>query len=56
MECLSPPRSVKDGVPHAFIAAAVLATVAGLVALAVLPSARPFLAKLRLSPSAVPIH
>ena len=44
------------GISHAFVAAAILATVAALVALAVLPAARPFLAKLRLNPSAMPIH
>src|SRR5204863_202361 len=44
------------GISHAFIAAAVLASVAGLVSLAVLPRARHFVAKLRLNPSAMPVH
>jgi hypothetical protein len=44
------------GISHAFIAAAALAGVAGLVALAVLPTARHFVPKLRLSPSALPVH
>ena len=45
-----------SGIAHAFIAAAVVATVASLVALAVLPRARHFVPKLRLNPSAMPIH
>ncbi len=44
------------GISHAFIAAAVLASVASLVSLAVLPRARHFVAKLRLNPSAMPVH
>src|SRR5207237_9397985 len=44
------------GISHAFIAAAVLARVASLVALAVLPRARQFVATLRLNPAAVPVH
>jgi predicted MFS family arabinose efflux permease len=44
------------GIANAFIAAGVLASVASLVALAVLPQARHFIPKLRLSPSAMPIH
>ncbi|MGE5689593.1 MAG: MFS transporter [Pseudomonadota bacterium] len=44
------------GIAHAFVAAALLASVAGVVALAVLPRARHFVPKLRLSPSAMPIH
>jgi MFS family permease len=45
-----------SGISHAFIAAALLAGVAGLVALAILPTSRHFLAKLRLNPSAMPAH
>jgi EmrB/QacA subfamily drug resistance transporter len=45
-----------SGIQHAFIAAGLLASVASLVALAVLPRARHFVPKLRLSPSAMPIH
>ena len=45
-----------SGIAHAFVAAGVLAGVASLVALAVLPRSRHFLPKLRLNPSAMPIH
>ena len=45
-----------SGISHAFIAAAVLASLASLVALAVLPSARHFMPKLRLNPLAMPTH
>ena len=45
-----------SGISHAFIAAGLLASVASLVALAVLPGARHFVAKLRLNPSAIPSH
>jgi MFS family permease len=45
-----------SGISHAFIAAAVLASVASLVSLAVLPRARHFVAKLRLNPLAIPAH
>jgi EmrB/QacA subfamily drug resistance transporter len=45
-----------SGIAHAFAAAGVLASVAGVVALAVLPRARHFVPKLRLNPSAMPIH
>lgn len=38
------------------VAAGLLAGVASLVALAVLPHARHFVPKLRLNPSAMPIH
>ena len=41
-----------SGIALAFAAAAVLASVAGVVALAVLPRAHHFVAKLRLNPSA----
>jgi MFS family permease len=44
------------GIAHAFIAAGVLASVASLVALAVLPRARHFVPKMRLNPTAMPIH
>jgi predicted MFS family arabinose efflux permease len=44
------------GIAHAFVAAGVLATVASLIALAVLPRARHFVPKLRLNPTAMPIH
>jgi hypothetical protein len=45
-----------SGIAHAFVAAGLLASVASLVALAVLPRARHFVPKLRLSPAAMPIH
>jgi EmrB/QacA subfamily drug resistance transporter len=45
-----------SGIAHAFVAAAVIASVAGLVALAVLPRARHFVPKLRLHPSTMPSH
>ena len=45
-----------SGIAHAFLAGGLLATVASLVALAVLPRARHFVPKLRLSPSAMPSH
>src|SRR5688572_13083819 len=45
-----------SGIAHAFIAAGLLASVASLVALAVLPRARHFVPKLRLNPTAMPIH
>jgi EmrB/QacA subfamily drug resistance transporter len=44
------------GISHAFIAAALLAALASLVSLAVLPGGRHFVAKLRLNPVAVPVH
>ncbi len=44
------------GISHAFIAAALLASVASVVALAVLPRARHFVPKLRLNPLAMPAH
>src|SRR5437773_803379 len=49
-------RHASAGISHAFIAAALLASVAALVALAVLPRARHFLPKLRLNPHAMPVH
>ena len=45
-----------SGISHAYIAAALLAGVASLVALAVLPRARHFVPKLRLNPQAMPVH
>jgi predicted MFS family arabinose efflux permease len=45
-----------SGIAHAFAAGAVLAGVAGVAALAILPGARQFVPKLRLDPGAVPIH
>ena len=45
-----------SGIANAFIAAGLLASVASLVALAVLPRARHFVPKLRLNPSAMPTH
>jgi EmrB/QacA subfamily drug resistance transporter len=44
------------GISHGFIAAALLAIVASLVAFAVLPGARQFVPKLRLNPQAMPVH
>ena len=44
------------GISHAFIAAGLLTTVAGLVAFLILPHARDFVPKLRLNPSAMPVH
>ena len=44
------------GISHAFLAAALLATLASLVAIAVLPRARHFVAKLHLNPHAMPVH
>ena len=43
-----------SGIAHAFVAAGLLASVASLVALAVLPRARHFVPKMRLNPSAMP--
>jgi EmrB/QacA subfamily drug resistance transporter len=45
-----------SGIADAFLAAGVIASVASLIALAVLPRARHFVPKLRLSPSAMPTH
>ena len=45
-----------SGISHAFIAAGLVASLASLVALAVLPRAHHFVAKLRLNPSAMPSH
>lgn len=48
--------ALASGVADAFLAAAVLAGVASLLALIVLPSATSFLPKLRLAPRSMPIH
>ena len=45
-----------SGIGHAFLIAALLAAVASLVALVVLPRAQDFIAKLRLNPQAMPVH
>jgi EmrB/QacA subfamily drug resistance transporter len=45
-----------SGIAHAFVAAGLLASVASLVSLAVLPRARHFVPKLLLNPSALPSH
>jgi EmrB/QacA subfamily drug resistance transporter len=45
-----------SGIADAFIAAGLLASVASIVALVVLPRARHFVPKLRLNPSAMPVH
>lgn len=45
-----------SGIAHAFVAAAILASVASLVALVVLPHARHFVPKLRLNPGTMPTH
>jgi EmrB/QacA subfamily drug resistance transporter len=45
-----------SGIAHAFVAAGLLASVASLVALAVLPRARHFVPKMRLNPSPMPSH
>ena len=45
-----------SGIAHAFVAAGLLASVASVVALAVLPGARQFVPRLRLAPSAMPTH
>ena len=45
-----------SGIAHAFLAAGLLASVASVVALAVLPGARHFVPKLRLNPGTMPSH
>ncbi len=45
-----------SGIGHAFLFAALVATLASLVAIAVLPRAQHFLPRLRLNPQALPIH
>jgi MFS family permease len=44
------------GIGDAFLIAALVATLASLVAIAVLPRAQHFLPKLRLNPQAMPVH
>jgi MFS family permease len=43
-------------ISHAFVVAAILASLASITALAVLPRAKQFLPKLRLSPAGMPVH
>jgi MFS family permease len=45
-----------SGIGDAFLVAALVATLASLVAIAVLPRAQQFLPKLRLSPQGMPVH
>jgi EmrB/QacA subfamily drug resistance transporter len=45
-----------SGIGHAFLIAALLASLASVVALAILPRAQHFLAKLALNPQAMPVH
>ncbi len=45
-----------SGIALAFAAAGILAIVAGVIALVVLPRARHFVPKLRMTPSAMPVH
>jgi EmrB/QacA subfamily drug resistance transporter len=45
-----------SGIAHAFLAGGLLATVASLIAFAVLPRARHFVPKMRLSPGTMPSH
>jgi EmrB/QacA subfamily drug resistance transporter len=45
-----------SGIGDAFLVAALVGTLAGLVAIAVLPRAQHFLPKLRLNPQAMPVH
>ena len=47
---------VATGIGHAFLIAALVATLASGAALALLPRAHHFLAKLRLNPQAMPVH
>jgi EmrB/QacA subfamily drug resistance transporter len=47
---------VATGISHAFLIAALVATLASGVAVAVLPRAKHFLPKLRLNPQAMPVH
>jgi hypothetical protein len=48
--------AASEGIANAFLAAAVVASAAGLIALVALPKASRFLPKLRLHPQAMPIH
>ena len=52
---LAGPRR-PPAISHAFMAAGILASLASLVAFAVLPHARDFVPKLRLNPAAMPVH
>jgi EmrB/QacA subfamily drug resistance transporter len=45
-----------EGIANAFVAAGLLASVASVVALALLPRARHFVPKMRLAPSPMPVH
>jgi EmrB/QacA subfamily drug resistance transporter len=45
-----------SGIGHAFVVAALVATLGSLVAIAVLPRAQHFLPKLQLNPAAMPVH
>ncbi len=45
-----------SGIAHGFVAAAIVTGLASLTALAVLPQARDFVAKLRLHPATMPVH
>jgi len=45
-----------SGIGHAFLVAALVATLGSLVAIAILPRAKHFLPKMRLNPQAMPIH
>ncbi|MGZ8696114.1 MAG: MFS transporter [Gaiellaceae bacterium] len=45
-----------SAISHAFVAAGVLTSLASLIALAVLPHARDFVPKFRLTPAAMPVH
>jgi MFS family permease len=49
------PQAV-SGIGHAFLIAAVLASLASVVAMVILPRAQHFLAKLQLNPHAMPAH
>jgi hypothetical protein len=52
----SAPAALATGLGDAFLAAAALALAASLIAVAILPPARSFLPKLRLSPPPAAIH
>jgi MFS family permease len=45
-----------SGIGNAFLIAALVASLASVVALAILPRAQDFLAKLQLNPQAMPVH
>jgi MFS family permease len=49
-------RQAASGIGDAFLVAALVATLAGVTAFAVLPRARHFLPKLHLNPQSMPIH